>query len=42
VVAIAFSPDMTRIASGFRDGTIRPWDIESGQQVAVLRTHGRV
>jgi WD40 repeat protein len=40
LVAIAFSPDGTRIVSGSDDKTIRVWDAVTGQQVGeALRGH---
>ena len=39
VYSVNYSPDATRIASGSNDGTIRIWDAETFEQVAVLRGH---
>lgn len=36
-VAVAYSPDGSRIATGHEDGAVRVWDAESGQPVTVLR-----
>src|SRR6202167_3466909 len=33
VQSVAFSPDGKQIVSGSRDGTVRIWDIETGQTV---------
>jgi WD40 repeat protein len=37
VTALAFSPDGWYLVSGSLDGTIRLWDVRSGQEVAILR-----
>jgi Tol biopolymer transport system component len=39
VMAVAFSPDGTRLATGSRDTTVRIWDVEFGEEVAQLRGH---
>ena len=33
---VAFSPDGTRLLSGFRDGTVRLWDVATQTEVATL------
>ncbi|HUU61491.1 MAG TPA: kelch repeat-containing protein, partial [Acidimicrobiia bacterium] len=38
-VAVAFSPDGTRIATGEADGTVRLWDPATGQEQLVLSGH---
>jgi len=37
--SLAFSPDGKMLASGSEDGTIRFWDIPSGQPRAIIRAH---
>ena len=37
VVAVVFSPDGTRVATGSTDETVRLWDVGSGQTLRVLR-----
>jgi WD40 repeat protein/TPR repeat protein len=39
VYSAAFSPDGTRIASGYADGTARVWDAATGKQLLILRGH---
>lgn len=39
VSALAFSPDGKRIASGSGDGSIRLWDVETGQLLIILDGH---
>lgn len=42
VRALAFSPDGTLLVSGGADSSIRLWDVETTQRVAILRTDDRV
>ena len=43
VTSVSFSPDGTLIVSGVTDGTVRLWDVESGEGRVILRGHnGRV
>jgi WD40 repeat protein len=39
VTSIAFSPNSRWIVSGFRDGTVRLWDVVTGSQHRVMRGH---
>ena len=39
VLAVACSPDGTRIVSGSSDDTVRVWDATSGEEVAILAGH---
>jgi WD40 repeat protein len=39
VVAVAFSPDGTRIATASFDLTVKLWETETGQEVCTLRGH---
>jgi len=37
--SVAFSPDGTRLAAGFENGTTPVWDLETGREVLRLRGH---
>src|SRR5947207_1825843 len=39
VLSVDFSPDGKTLVSGSRDGTIRFWDPQTGQEKAVLKGH---
>jgi WD40 repeat protein len=39
VSGVAFSPDGTQIVSGSRDGTLKLWDANTGQEIRTLRGH---
>jgi WD40 repeat protein len=36
VLGVAFSPDSRRLASGSGDGTVKIWDLVTGQEVLTL------
>ena len=39
VLALAFSPDGTKLASGSEDKTVRLWDTDTYDELAILRKH---
>jgi len=39
ILSVAFSPDGKRLASGVGDNSIRLWDVDTGEEVAVLAGH---
>jgi WD40 repeat protein/serine/threonine protein kinase len=39
VQGVAFSPDGRRLASGSRDGTVKVWDAQTGQEIRTLKDH---
>jgi WD40 repeat protein len=41
VMAVAFSPDGTTLASGSDDGTVRVWDVSTGKELNMLRLAGQ-
>jgi WD40 repeat protein len=41
VQGVAFSPDGNRLASGSADGTVKVWDVITGQELLTLRGHKR-
>jgi WD40 repeat protein len=36
-MSVAFNPDGERLATGSQDGTVRLWDVATGQEVLALR-----
>lgn len=40
VPSVVYSPDGNHIVSGSQDGTVRIWDADSGETLAVLQGHG--
>jgi sugar lactone lactonase YvrE len=41
VLSLAFAPDCRSLATGNKEGSIRLWDLSTGQQRLELRAHGR-
>ena len=39
LATLAFSPDGTTLASGSRTGTVRMWDVATGEPLATLTGH---
>ena len=39
MVGLAFTPDERRLASTSMDGTVKLWDVATGQEALVLRGH---
>ena len=39
VLSVAYSPDGKTLASGAEDGTIKLWDVVTGQNIAILEGH---
>ncbi|MCA0456465.1 MAG: WD40 repeat domain-containing protein [Chloroflexi bacterium] len=39
IFSIALSPDGTVLAAGYQDGTVRLWNVETGDQLIVLKGH---
>jgi WD40 repeat protein len=42
VTAVAFCPDGKTFASGSRDGTVKLWDLATGQELITLEHSGEV
>jgi WD40 repeat protein len=40
-LSVVFSPDGTQILSGHDDGTIRLWDVQTGQTIRTIKSVGR-
>jgi serine/threonine protein kinase len=40
VYAVAFSPDGTRLASASQAGTVKVWDVATGEELTAIRGHG--
>ena len=39
ILALEFSPDGTKLASGSKDKTVRLWDTNTGEELAILQKH---
>jgi WD40 repeat protein len=39
IFSIALTPDGTVLAAGYQDGTVRLWDMDTGEQLTVLEGH---
>ena len=39
VLAVAYSPDGSKVVAGYRDGSIKIWDLMLGKQIAIFNGH---